>query len=130
MGAPIKAEIIRPNERLVGIRKERHSRHHNGRAVCYLILDKHLQYMLVTQKLHSAKNFIDQNLASTPSDRVSVTGLYNCVNSSTGRHSGFHKYRWRVLCAPLEDAPEKFERLREGYERAVMLGSGCEYDVR
>jgi hypothetical protein len=129
-GAAMKAEIIRPNERLISIRKERNSRRHAGVNVCYFILDKHHQYMLVTQKLHSAKAFIDHHLASDPSDRVSVSGLYNCLDTCEGRNSGFHKNRWRVVCAPLEDAKMKFERVREGFERAVVIGSGGEYDIR
>jgi hypothetical protein len=126
----MKADIIRPNERLVGVRKERHSRQREGHAVCYFILDKHHQYMLVTQKLHGAKAFIDQNLALDASDHVSVSGLYNCKDICDGRHSGFHKNRWRVISTPLESVKEKFERVREGYERAVVIGSGGEYDIR
>eukprot|EP00966_Prymnesium_polylepis_P077935 1806702-Prymnesium_polylepis.1 len=126
----MKVDIVRPNEHLIGIRKERNSRQHHGQACVYFIMDKHRQYVLVAQKLHSAKAFIDQKLALDASDRVSVSGLYNCMDTSEGRHSGFHKNRWRCISAPLEDAPMKFERVREGYDRAVVIGSGSEYEIR
>ena len=61
---------------------------------------------------------------------VSVSGLYSCAGSKDGRHGGFHKHRWAVVCAPLEDARDAIESLRPRFENAVVLGSDTCYEVQ
>ena len=97
---------------MMHIRKERYSRRHAGKHVVWLVADKYQQYLLVSQKLNWVKDFIDKNLASAPCDTVSISGLYSCAGSKDGRHGGFHKHRWAVVCAPLEDARDAIESVR------------------
>ena len=128
----MKAEVVRPTEfaKMMHIRKERYSRRHAGKHVVWLVADKYRQYLLVSQKLNWVKDYIDKHLASAPCDTVSISGLYSCAGSKDGRHGGFHKHRWAVVCAPLEDARDAIESLRPRFDNAVVLGSDTCYEVQ
>ena len=123
-------KVVRPTERLMHIRKEPYSRRHAGKHVVWLVWDKYQQYLLISQKLNYVKEFIDKHLAKAPCDTVSVSGLFSCADSKDGRHGGFHKNRWAVMCASLEDARDEIDSLRPGFANAVLLGSDKSFEVQ
>ena len=123
----MKVEVIRRADqtRVSSIKKERHARRHGGEHVQWFVADKHGQLLLSSGKLSSLQAFINAHLAKERYDRVNIGGLYESMGRSDPRTGGYYQHRWKVSCAPLEEAAHVFEELRPGFESAVLVGSEC-----
>jgi len=47
------------------------------------------------------------------------------MGRSDSRTGGYYQRRWKVSCAPLDDAADVFEKLRPSFDQAVLVGSEC-----
>ena len=89
---------------------------------CYLLFDKHGVFLIVAQKLQVLAAFLN-SMATDSASRVSVTALYEIMDSPTNnRVGGYLKHRWRLRFAPLETVASLFESERARYERPLILG--------
>ena len=90
---------------------------------CYLLQDKYEQYLIVAQKLQAIASFLNSDVAVDEASRVSVTALYEILDSPTdNRVGGYSKHRWKLSFAPLEHAADLFESERDRFEHALILG--------
>lgn len=122
---------LKPDERLAGVRKEKHTRMRDGRASCYVILDRYGKVLVLTQKLPVASSFINSTLVN-PSEqwsRVTTNGLWEIINQTGGRVGGWHKGRFRVMAVELDKATSCFESLRPNHETAAVLGETACYQI-
>ena len=94
----------------------------NSRGKAYLVKDRHLNWLLLTQRISQATTFINSEIA-TPIEKVNSTSLYDAVDSEK-----VHKLRWTVSSVGLDDAPAAFEAERlTGYDNVIILGHGPRY---
>ena len=102
--------------------RERRARKPRGRSHgCYLLEDRFGQYLVVSQKLQALAAFVAK-IAPDAASRVSVTALYEIVDSDHNKVGGFAKHRWRLRFAPLEAAGDAFERERARFREALIVG--------
>ena len=121
----MKVEVIRPDERISAIKKEPHARRFGGGHVQWFIADKHGQLLLSSGKLSALQAYINARLATEKYDRVNIGGLYESMGRSDPRTGGYYQHRWKVSRAPLEEAADVFEKMRPGFDQAVVVGSEC-----
>ena len=121
----MKVEVIRPEDHIRAIKKEPHARRHGGEHVQWFITDKHGQLLLSSGKLSALQEYINSNLAKEKHDRVNIGGLYESMGRSDPRTGGYYQHRWKVSRAPLAEAADVFEKLRHGFDQAVVVGSEC-----
>ena len=117
------AIMLKPRERIKGIKKEWHTRKHHGKHVCYMILDKEQHFILFGQKLPSLTDYINSHIVTDDCFKVSTAGLYTSLDIKTGRTHGWHKLRWRVSSIPIEIAAEVLENIRDVYRNVIVVGS-------
>ena len=84
----------------------------NRRGVAWIIYDSKKEALVISQKLHHAADFINQQLAEYERERVNVAGLYEAADSTENRLDGFHKFRYKIVRAPLGDAHYIFNAMR------------------
>ena len=121
----MQIEVIRPDERIRAIKKERHARRYAGDHVQWFIADKHGRLLLSSGKLSALQAYTNAHLAREKHDRVNISGLYESMGRSDPRTGGYYKNRWKVSRALLEDAADVFMKLRPGFDRVVVVGSEC-----
>jgi len=121
----VDASVIGADERVHAIKKERNARRRGGEHVQWFIADKHGQLLLSSGKLSALQAYINAHLAKEKHDRVNLGGLYESMGRSDPRTGGYYQRRWKVSCAPLDDAADVFEKLRPGFDQAVLVGSEC-----
>ena len=102
----VETLYLKPCQRLVGVRKEWHTRKREGKEICYIVEDRCGKIALLTQKLPLVSAFINSNLVPPrePWTRVTTTGLWEILNQTGGRVGGWHKGRWRVVSVEIEKA--------------------------
>ena len=122
----VEASAIRPGEYIHTIHKERHARRRNGELVQWFVTDKYGQLLLSSGKLSALQAYINAN-ATHRHEHVHLGGLYQSMSRNDSRTGGYYQNRWKVCCAPLEDAVQVFEKLRPGFDRAVIVGSSGSY---
>lgn len=113
---------LKPNERLSTISKDRHVRKQQGRYLAYIVEDKFAQHVMLAQKLSALVEVINELVGNKP-DQVSITGLYQIINSNGERAGGYSKHRWRVVPYALEEAAGAFESVRGGFQHAMVIGT-------
>ena len=106
---------VRPTDALRGVRRERRAR----RRGCYLLEDRYGTYLVAAQKLQPIAHFIQ---TVDPTSRVSLTALYEILDTSDNRVGGYAKHRWRLRFVPLDEAVARFEAERGRFERALIVG--------
>ena len=116
------AMVLKPQEKLTGVKKEYHVRKHRGKNVCYMILDREQHFVLFGQKLPLLTEYINSNIVTDPCFKVSTPGLYMLLDSTHGRVGGYHKMRWRVSSIPLERGADVLENVRHLYENVIVVG--------
>jgi hypothetical protein len=121
----MKVELIGAHETISAIKKERHARRYGGEHVQYFITDKHRRLLLSSGKLSALQAYINTHLATERHDKVNIGGLYESMGRSDPRTGGYYQHRWKVSRAPLEEAADVFEKLRPGFDQAVVVGSEC-----
>jgi|EP00966_Prymnesium_polylepis_P336684 hypothetical protein len=109
---------IRPSHCLKGVVKREY---HTRKKGCYVLEDKHGQYLIVAQKLPKLVAFLN-TIATDTASKVSLTALYQIQDKSDNKVGGFSKYRWRLHFAPFEDACSLFESERGRFEQTLVLG--------
>ena len=109
---------MRPTDCLKGVSREFHAR---KRGV-YVLIDKHEEYLIVSQKLQPLSTFLN-SIAQDKSSRVSVTALYEILDKTNNRVGGWSKNRWKCRFIPLESAVALFESERGRYKQALILGT-------
>ena len=89
---------MRPTDCLKGVSREYHSR----KKGAYVLIDKHEEYLIVSQKLQPISTFLN-SIAPDHSSRVSVTALYEILDNTENRVGGWSKqdggvdlFRWKV----------------------------------
>ena len=122
----IEADVIKPEERIVMIRREPYSRKHNGELVQWFVADKYGRVLLSGGKLSALQNYINSHV-ETHHDKVHLSGLYESMERTDGRTGGWYLNRWMVSTTPLNDAPAVLEKLRPEYERVVMVAPPMAY---
>ena len=127
MATPLATDMVRPNERLVAIGKEPHARRRHGKLVQWFVTDKYCQILLSSGKLSSLQTYINAHLVEERHDRVNMSGMYESMGRSDARTGGYYQHRWKVSCTPIEDATHVFEKLRPGFETAVLVGTQGSY---
>ena len=114
--------LLKPNERLAGISKEYHVRKQGGKYLAYVVLDKYAQYVLLGQKLSSIVDVIN-NIVDEEPDKVSIAGLYHKIHRKEDKTGGYLRHRWRIQPYTLEEATEAFNRARDVYSSAAVIGT-------
>ena len=95
-----------------------------------MVHDKHGHMLIVSQKLPLLAAYLN-SFAKDRAEKVSVAALHAIVGKGEDhRTCGYTKHRWKVNFCPLENAPEEFESVRRGYEKAVVVGAPAAYCVR
>ena len=119
------------NQRLMGIRKEYHTRRSPklGSNPAYLVEDKQKQQLILAQKLSLLLQHINSQVAADRTERVSITGLHQILSANGKLTGGFTKYRFRVHECTLEDAASAFECMRPDHEKSVIVGTPSCYHV-
>jgi hypothetical protein len=112
---------VRPTDALKSVKREWHTRKRGSRYGCYFLEDKHGTFLIVSQKLQAIVAYLNA-IAPDVASRVSVTALYEIIDTCDNRVGGWSKHRWRLRFAPLEDAGEVFECERRRFERPLILG--------
>ena len=112
---------VRPTDALKGVKRELYTRKRNECYGCYMLLDKHGVYLVIAQKLHAIAAFIN-TIASDEASRISLTTLYEILDTHDNRVGGFAKHRWRIRFAPLEEAGSLFESERGRFEQSIIIG--------
>ena len=127
----VEALYLKPDQRLAGVRKERHTRKRDGKANCYVILDRFGKLLLLTQKLPVASSFINSTLVDPqePWTKVTTNGLWEIIDKRGGRVGGWHKGRFRVMSVELDRVTSRFESMRLSYEDAAVLGESSCYNI-
>ena len=74
---------VSPNA-TVQLRRERHTRKHEGRHIAWFVSDKYGSALLVSQKLGPLREWINAR-ASAPHERVNLSSLYE--TATIGKHS-------------------------------------------
>ena len=117
--------VLSPNEKLTGVRKERHAKlkRRCDRPVAYLVIDKLGEWTLLGQKLSSISMYINQHIADASYDRVTKNGLWSNVDRSDGRVGGWHKGRWRIAAVDLDRASDVFETKRVASVKAAIIAA-------
>ena len=114
---------VSPNA-TVQLRRERHTRKHEGRHIAWFVSDKYGSALLVSQKLGPLREWINAR-ASAPHERVNLSSLYE--TATIGKHSqrtgGYTKGRWAVTAVPIEDVNEKLGLMRPHFDHAYVLAS-------
>ena len=123
----VEASVIAANERVSAIKKERSARRHGGEHVQWFITDKHRRLLLSSGKLTALQEYINAHLAKERHDRVNIGGLYESMGRCDPRTGGYYQHRWKVSCTPIGDAAHVFEKLRPGFETAVLVGAEGSY---
>ena len=113
--------VLAPTERLTGIRKEKWTKPRGGRDVAYVVCDRLGELEFIAQKLPLLVAAINEHVGSEPWARVSVNGMYECVDRTDGRTGPWCKGRWRVKSVDLASAVDEYERERAAHDRAVIV---------
>ena len=110
--------VLDPQQRLATVHRDRCAK----RDLCYLIVDRTHEWAILSQSLPLLAQWMNDNLSSGEAwDRVSVTGLFECLNRTTGRNGGWHKGRFRIRTVPLETSCDAFEAVRASHAKAVVV---------
>jgi hypothetical protein len=56
-------------------------------------------------------------------DKVSIAGLYHKMHRKEDSTGGYLRHRWRIQPYILEEAAEAFNRARDVYSNAAVVGS-------
>ena len=126
----VHAVEVAEDKQLVHIHKEWHSRKRDGKDICWLVIDREKEYMILAQKLAVIADYINATLTEpSKANIVSMQGMYLCVDGSDKSNGGWHRGRWRVKHADLAngDAVELFESMRRMYEKPILLGASGVY---
>ena len=104
---------LRPNDRLVGLAVQPHTR-----GYAYVISDRVTKrHVVLSHRLPRAHEFLQRVCEDDP---PCMASLYEAATAKI--RSGLHHRRWRVMRVPLDEAPDEFERERRaGYEHPVVL---------
>ena len=101
--------VVHPTDALRAVEREWHTR----KRGCYVLEDKQGDFYIVAQKLASLVSFLN-SIAVDAASRVSLSALHEALGVTGGRVDGWHKHRWRVRFAPLEDVEDlDFEILQD-----------------
>ena len=119
---------VRPTDALKSVRREWYSRKKGSHYGCYLLEDKYGRYLIVAQKLHAIACYLN-SIAPDAASKVSVTALYEILDTSDNRVGGWSKHRWRLRFAPLEEAGTLFEKERGRFELPLILGQPDCYTI-
>ena len=113
--------VLAPSERLAGIRKEKYTKPHGGKAIAYIISDRLGELEFLGQKLERLCSAINQHVGDEQWARVSVNGLWESIDRTTGRTGPWCKGRWRVTSVELERACEEYERERTRHIQSMIV---------
>lgn len=114
----VEAIPLTREQELCGLRGEERTR----RQAAYLIQDAKSGTLLLTQKLRNAAEFINAHLAQRPHEKVTVSGLFEAVDTTGNNVDGWHKMRFRIIRVDLTNAHEAFEKARRDQEiRLAMI---------
>lgn len=113
--------VLAASEKLAGIRKEKYTKPRSGRDIAYVVCDRLGRLEFIGQKLPLLAAAINQHVGDEQWARVSVNGLWECVDRCTGRTGPWCKGRWRVKSVDLERACEEYERERAAHDQAVIV---------
>ena len=113
---------VRLNERVAKIVKEHHIRKQKGEYRVYLVEDKLRNVLLMGQKIAHLADAVN-DFVPAPEDKVSVTGLYQIIGSNGERCGGWSKHRWKCTALPIEKGAEIFNRARQDFADAMLLGN-------
>eukprot|EP00966_Prymnesium_polylepis_P166030 3838042-Prymnesium_polylepis.1 len=107
---------------IVNLRRERHTRKHEGQAVAWCVTDRYGEALVLSQKLGAVQAFLNAR-ATAPHERVAVSSLYEAatITKHSERTGGYAKGRWAVSAIPLSEVPEKLGRLRPQYDQVFVL---------
>ena len=124
------AIVLKPQEKLTGIKKEYHVRKHHGRNVVYAILDRQKEYCLLGQKIASITDYINNNIITDePCFKVSTPGLYLMLDTNGPANSGYHKMRWKIMSFDIDKGAEVLEEVRNEYSNVVLVGDSKCYET-
>lgn len=121
--------LMEANERIVSIQKEFHVRKRNGKYVCYILEDKAKSVILIGQKLSLLTIVVNNDFVSDPSDKVSITGLWQIIGNRSERCNGWTKHKWRCEAIPFEDAPTVFNEKRKCFGASFLVGQKNRYTL-
>ena len=91
------------------------------RQAAYIIRDARSNTLILTQKLRLAVEFMNNYLASSEMERVTVQSLFEAANTDGNRVNGMHKLRYNVSRWNLGVAHRAFEDLQSQYEPTLAL---------
>ena len=109
-----------PNERLANTRvvRDRNSK----KPVAYIVIDRTTKYILLGQSVPLLVDWINKHISGGDQwERVTLTGFFENLNKTDGRNGGWHKGRYRIMCVPLDQARDLFERLRDDFSNVVVI---------
>ena len=110
--------LLTASQHLTTIRKDQYAK----KAVAYLLTDRSGEWCIMCQSLPLLASWVNHNLSDGNAwDRVTVTGLFENLNKTSGRSGGYHKGRFRVRSVPLAQAGEEFQKARVGCAHAVVV---------
>ena len=114
----ISAAELHSKQRLTRVYKDVHAK----RDVAYLVEDRQREWVILCQSLPLLARWINENVSSGCTwERVSVTGLFENIDRTDGRHGGWHKGRYRVRRVPLAQSSAEFEAMRKECTHAVVV---------
>ena len=119
MKSNVTVMTLGPNARLDQIRKEWHSR----RETLYVVQDKLGNYLFIAQSLLPMVEYINEHIAESSYERVSLPSFYHMCGRKNDRVGGYTKARWRIDKVPLNGASDVIETTRAcGYQTTLILG--------
>ena len=99
-------------------RKDRYSK----KEVAYVLTDRSGEWTVLCHSIPRLAQWVNEHLSCGDDwDRVSVTGLWEALNKTGGRHGGWHKGRFRVRSVPLQESGAAFDDARSRSQNAAVV---------
>lgn len=116
---PAKMIQLTNGKTLHGLTCEKRTRRNSA----HLIRDARSGTLLLTQKLRLAVEFMNEYLAQSEMEKVSVASLFEATGTDGNRVNGFHKLRYHVSRCDLSEAHGALEaaRAQPGTRLAIIL---------
>ena len=109
---------LAPSEHLAIVHRD----HWSKNDLVYIITCRSRQWLIVGQSLPQLARWINSELSCGEAwDKVSVTGLFDCINRTDRKDGGFHKGRYRVQIVALERCADTVEAMRGDYKHTVVV---------
>ena len=109
--------LVDATQRLATVGKDQFAK----KKVVYIVTDRSREWFIMCQSLPLLAKWINDHVCEASSERVSVTGLFENMNRTDGRHGGWHKGRFRIQVVALNNACAVFEHERAGFAKAVVI---------